>query len=322
MKIVITGATGFVGRNLVPTLLKQKHIVFLVGRDIAKIYKTFSKNVKALTWDQLGNLRPDDIDAVINLAGENIGDSFWTKAKKERIKASRVNAANQVVKWALSYQQKKPHIYNASAIGIYGLQNNSSNASVILPFIETSPIPFEQPTDFLSDVAQAWEGALKPAIEAGIPATFMRFAVVLKCREGILKKLELPYSLGLGSILGNGQQPFTWIHIDDLIAGIHFLLNHAKVIGPVNLCSPSCVSQKEFAKALAAAMKRPLIIKTPNWVIKTFFGQMGEELLLKGQHVTPQRMLKLGFKFNYSDLSTLFVYLKREYCHIDSSNTH
>jgi uncharacterized protein (TIGR01777 family) len=318
LKIIITGATGFVGRNLVPTLLKQQHAVFLVGRDSAKIYKVFGANVTALTWNQLENIPPDDIDAVINIAGENIGDGLWTQAKKARIKTSRINAANQIVKWALSYQQKKPHIYNASAIGIYGLQNNDNNES----FIETSPIPFGQPTDFLSDVAQAWESALKPAIEAGIPVTFMRFAVVLKCRDGILKKLELPYSLGLGSILGNGQQPFTWIHIDDLIAGIHFLLSHPEVTGPINFCAPDCTSQKAFAKTLASAMNRPLIIKTPNWVVKTFFGQMGEELLLKGQHVAPQRLIELGFKFNYADLSTLFGYLKSEYGHIDSGNTH
>ncbi len=322
MKIVITGATGFVGRNLVPTLLKQQHIIFLVGRNIEKIYKIFGENIKALTWNQLEKIPPDDIDAVINLAGENIGDGLWTKAKKARIKTSRINAANQIVKWALSYQQKKPHIYNASAIGIYGLQNNSGNPSVIPPFIETSPIPFGQPTDFLSEVGQAWEGALKPAIEADIPVTFMRFAVVLKCKDGILKKLELPYSLGLGSILGNGQQPFTWIHIDDLIAGIHFLLTHPEIIGPINFSAPECTSQKAFAKTLASAMNRPLIIKTPNWVVKTFFGQMGEELLLKGQHVAPQRIIELGFKFNYADLNALFGYLKSEYGHIDSGNTH
>lgn len=320
MKIVITGATGFIGRNLAPTLLKQHHTVFFVGRDTAKIHKVFGKNVTALTWKQLEEILPDDIDAVINLAGENIGDGFWTKAKKARIKTSRANAANQIVKWALCYRQKKPHIYNASAIGIYGLQNN--NSSSLSPFVESSSIPLEQPTDFLSEVGQAWEGALQPAMEAGISVTFMRFAVVLKCRDGILKKLELPTSLGLGSILGNGQQPFTWIHIDDLIAGIHFLLARPEVVGPINFCAPDCTSQKEFAKTLATAMKRPLIIKAPNWVIKTFLGQMGEELLLKGQHVAPQRLIELGLKFNYTDLSALFVYLASEYSHIDSSNTH
>ena len=309
MKIIVTGATGFVGKNLIPTLLEQQHVVFLIGRDLAKIYKIFGENVNALMWNQLEDILPDDIDAVINLAGENIGDGLWTKAKKARIKTSRVNAANQIVKWVLRYRQKKPHIYNASAIGIYGLQNNDNNE----PFIETSPIPFGQPTDFLSDVAQAWEGALKPAIEAGIPVTFMRFAVVLKCKEGVLKKLEPSFSLGLGSILGKGNQPFTWIHIDDLIAGIHFLLGHPNVIGPVNLCSPSCVSQKEFAKTLAAAMKRPLMIKTPNWIIKILLGQMGVELLLKGQAVAPKRLLELGFKFNYPDLNALFSYLKSNY---------
>ncbi len=322
MKIIITGATGFIGRNLVPTLLRQQHIVFLVGRDIAKIYKIFGENIKALTWNQLENIPPDDIDAVVNLAGENIGDGLWTKAKKARIKTSRINAANRIVQWALSYRQRKPHIYNASAIGIYGLQNNNSNPSAISPLIESTPIPFGHPTDFLSDVGQAWESALKPAIEAGIAVTFMRFAVVLKCREGVLKKLELPYSLGLGSVLGNGQQPFTWIHIDDLIAGIHFLLAHPKIIGPINFCAPDCTSQKAFAKTLAKTMNRPLIIKSPHWMIKTFFGQMGEELLLKGQQVAPQRLIELEFKFNYADLNALFGYLRSEYCHIDSGYTH
>ncbi|MEO8402327.1 MAG: TIGR01777 family oxidoreductase [Gammaproteobacteria bacterium] len=300
MNIIITGATGFVGRNLIPVLLKNQHQITIVGRSVHKINNIFKENITRLSWSQLNQISPDDFDVIINLAGENIAQNRWTKRSKKLIKESRVNSTMKIVTWCLTAKTKKPHLYNASAIGIYGLQQSGDNLSFTQT--ESASISFDKPRDFLSEVGQAWENAAMPAVNANFPVTFMRFAVVLKRHEGILKKLELPFSLGLGSVLGDGQQAFTWIHIDDLIRAILFLIDHPEIIGAVNLSAPECISQKSFSEILAHAMHRPLFLKMPARMIKILFGQMGEELLLGGQNVYPERLKQLGFKFLYPNL--------------------
>jgi len=307
MNIVVTGGTGFVGRNLIPELIKH-HRIFAVSRNINKLKSVFGSSVSYLDWRAFEQLSPDEIDVVINLAGANIAEKRWSTAQKLILKTSRVQATKNVVNWALKSHQKKPHIYNASAIGIYGLQKNQASG-LPSPLVESSSVTLAPTDSFLSDIAQAWEASLQPAIEAGIPVTCLRFAVVLKYGEGILKKLTPSFAFGLGSILGDGKQAFSWIHIEDLVSAIHFLLNHPTVIGAVNLCSPQCITQKIFAEALAQAMHRPLFLKIPTIIIKLLFGQMGEELLLGGANVAPQRLVELGFKFKYSDLDSLKEYL-------------
>ena len=300
MKIVVCGATGFVGRNLIPALLKDQHQILVVGRNTNKSKNIFKQTVAHSSWDQLDQLSPNNFDAIINLAGENIAGNRWSAKLKKVIKESRVNSTKKIAAWCLKSKTKNLHIYNTSAIGIYGLQCTQKNFPERLT--ESSNIPFGKPADFLSEVGQEWEKAANPLIAGGFPVTFMRFSVVLKRNEGILKKLEIPFAFGLGSILGSGNQAFSWIDIDDLIRAILFLLKHPEIKGAVNLCSPQSVSQKFFAKTLAHIMHRPLILKMPAFWIKILFGQMGEELLLGGQHVYPERLTQLGFEFLYPDL--------------------
>jgi uncharacterized protein (TIGR01777 family) len=307
MKVMITGATGFVGRSLVSTLLKKQYQITAVGRSINKIKKIFNDNVSSLSWDQLDKISADEFDIIINLSGENIAQHYWTKNTKKIIKESRVNSTKQIVDWCLKAKKNKPHLYNASAIGIYGLQK--SETSQLPPRLtELTPTPFGNPTDFLSDVGQAWESTAQPLIDNNIPVTFMRFAVILKRDEGMLRKLELPFNLGLGSILGDGQQAFSWIHIDDLIKAILFLIEHPEITGAVNLSAPECVSQKEFTKTLANAMHRPQFLKMPAIMIKLLLGQMGEELLLGGQNIYPERLKQLGFEFLHPDLHSALLH--------------
>jgi uncharacterized protein (TIGR01777 family) len=300
MKLVICGATGFVGRNLVAALIKEQHDITVVGRTTDKIQKLFNQTVRAVTWDQLSTLIPDDFDAVINLAGETIAQTRWTKQAMQTILTSRVQATQRVVNWCLTSRTKKPHIYNASAIGIYGLQ--STQATLPIPLTEAYRIPVGAPSDFLSEVGQAWEAAANQATANQHPLTLMRFAVVLKKNEGVLKKLALPFSLGLGSRIGSGDQAFTWIHIDDLVNAILFLLHHPDITGPINVCAPECVSQKTFAQSLATTLHRPLLFSMPAAVVKLLFGQMGEELLLGGQNIYPERLLQSKFNFLYPNL--------------------
>jgi uncharacterized protein (TIGR01777 family) len=165
---------------------------------------------------------------------------------------------------------------------------------------ESSPIAWDGLThDFLSTVAIAWEKALKPAIDAGIPVTILRFGVVLKRRQGFLKKLAPSFYCGLGAVIGEGAQPLSWIHHQDLAQAVDFLISHPNLSGPFNLCSPHPVTQKTFATAYAQALNRPLWLTLPKRVIKLLFGQMGDELINQGQAVLPSTLNAAGFEFKY-----------------------
>ena len=308
-KIIVCGATGFVGRSLIPALLKEDYEVSVLGRDRHKLQSTFpNQSIHLHTWDDLDTLVPDNYAAIINLTGENIGDGLWSKKKKQTIINSRVEATKKIVQWCAKSSNKLPHIYNASAIGIYGTQINQHSLPPALN--ESDAQTTNSSSLFLVEVGQAWERATFPAIEKGHPVTLMRFGVVIKKGEGMLKKLQLPYSLGVGSVIGTGYQAISWIYIVDLVNAILFLLKHPDILGPVNLCSPGCVSQKAFASALASSLHRPLIFTLPAYLIKMLFGQMGEELLLSGQHVAPSVLNQAGFVFSQPNLK---LALEREF---------
>ncbi len=302
MKILISGATGFVGKYLVASLLREQYSLVVIGRSNNKIKAIFGEKVRALTWSELDLLQPDDIDAVINLVGENISSKRWDAKLKSEILASRVSATEKLAQWCLSSKAVVPHLYNASAVGIYG-------SKVDQPLSETSQINWGHPSDFLSEVGQQWEQAAKITNDRGFKFTFMRFGVVVGREAGMLAKLLPSFKLGLGSIIGSGDQMLSWIQIDDLVAAILFLLKNPELIGPVNLCSPNPVSQKQFAAQLALILNRPLWLRLPEALIKIIFGQMGEELLLGSQNIRPECLQNAGFKFSYPDISSA---LKKE----------
>lgn len=297
MKILVAGCTGFIGHHLVPALLADGHDVTGIGRSKDKINKAFSQQIAACSWDELDQLDANLFDAVINLSGKNIGDGRWTDAVKNEIISSRVITSSRLASWCAS-AESKPHLYNASAIGYYGLQKTDS----------TLPPPLNENSEpasndvFIYEVGQAWENAVKSAVDHGVAVTIMRFGVVLKRNEGALKKMQPSFYFGMGGKIGNGQQAFTWIHINDLINAVIFLLENPKIVGPVNLVSPKCISQAAFASSLAKAMHRPALMITPSFILKAVFGQMADELLLNGQHVYPKVLLEHGFKYAYPEI--------------------
>jgi uncharacterized protein (TIGR01777 family) len=295
MRILIAGGTGFVGRSLIPRLLQQ-HQVWVLGRDKLMVEALFGQTVIAFGWDELDLLDPNQIDCVINLAGKNIGDARWSDVVKSDIIRSRVASTEKIIKWCANATHP-PHLYQASAIGVYGLPSVSSQP--LPPFTEKAAIDFDIYPDFCSNVARRWEKATQVV---GVPVTIMRFGVILKRGEGALKKMTPSFYVGLGSVLGSGLQVFSWVHIDDVVAAILFLLVHPDVTGPINVVAPDKVTQGQFAKALAASMKRPLFLTMPSSMIKILFGQMGEELLLSGQFVYPERLLALGFQFAHPEI--------------------
>jgi uncharacterized protein (TIGR01777 family) len=294
MRILIAGATGFIGQRLVQVLNGNQ--VTVVGRDMKSLESSF-KHAQKITWEMLPTLDAKPFDAIINLCGYNIAASRWSQSVKNKIIDSRVKTTTTLVNWAIE-QNAKPHLICANAVGIYGMQDSQDPKH----FDESSPINFENPVDFLSEVGVQWQKALQAAIDFGMPVTSARFGVVLGRSGGMLKKLMPSFYLGLGAILGDGKQVLSWVDLHDLLNALLFLLQKPQLTGAFNITSPNPVTQAEFAKTLAQALHRPLFLRVPAFVIRALLGEMGECLLLKGQRVLPAALLKAGYVFQYPQL--------------------
>ncbi|MBA4697014.1 MAG: TIGR01777 family protein [Legionella sp.] len=294
MHILIAGASGLIGKPLV-SYLEKEHQLTVLGRDINTLISIFPPNIQKITWDNLPNHKAKPYGLVINLSGASIGERRWNSAVKNTLMQSRLSTNKMLVDWIM-HQNVQPRFFCANAIGIYGTQETSSQQ-----VDEDSPLPLVA-NGFLQEIGLAWERSLHTAHDKGIPVTTLRFGVVLKKGEGMLKKLEFPFRLGLGSVIGSGNQILSWVHYQDLVNAIAFLIANPQLTGPINITSPYPVSQRSFAKRLASVLKRPLFIKMPARVVKLLFGEMGEELLLKGQKVVPKRLAQAGFKFSYPDI--------------------
>lgn len=309
MQIMIAGATGLIGTRLVNHCLARGNQVIAVGRSSSKIKKSFDDRVEALTWDALTINALKKIDFVINLAGENIGDARWTDARKQAILSSRTETTSRLANLLKEIGKNAPPLFNASAVGIYGLQQELPND---LPpaLTEETSIDWSDAPDFLSTVGRAWEQAALPAIHAGVRVVFMRFAVVLAKEGGALPKIAFPFRLMAGGRVGSGEQPFSWIVIDDLINAIDFLMNKPDAEGAYNFVSPACVKQRVLAAEIASTLHRPCWLPMPAAVMRIMLGrQMADELLLAGQHAYPKRLLEAGFHFQYPDLKGALAYV-------------
>lgn len=292
MKILIAGASGFIGKSLVPSLAIE-HEITVLGRNVSAL-KTHFPQQRAIDWQMLEIESPADYQVIINLCGENIADKRWDNDQKNKIIQSRLNTTEKLCQWVLtSNKPESLRFINASAVGIYGLNTRENTEETTIN---------KQSDCFSQQVVLAWESAIKQKLANQFNYTFARFGVVLKKQQGMLKKLEMPYKLGLASTLGNGKQEISWVHIDDLVRAIIFIIQGPNLSGPVNIVAPEVVTQRQFAKTLARALHRPCFFKTPGFLIKLLFGQMGEELLLSGQTVIAKRLQDAGFSFHYSTL--------------------
>lgn len=274
MIIAITGASGFVGRNLAAKLAADGHTTRAVSLR------------SKLSADALAGC-----DAVVNLAGEPVAQR-WTASVKRRIIESRVEGTRAVVD-ALAALEKKPSVLvSASAIGYYG-----SRGDEILT--ENSP----PSTDFLGDLSVAWEHEARAAEKLGVRVVCPRIGVVLGRTGGALQKMLPAFRLGAGGRIGTGKQWMSWIHIDDLVALLVFGLLNTALEGPVNAVAPHPVTNAEFTRELARALHRPAIFPVPGFALNLLFGEMSS-MLLGGQRVLPQAALAAGFAFRYSELAS------------------
>lgn len=306
MKIVIAGGTGFIGQALVKHFRAANHQCVVLGRSHEKIKKIFGNTVKAITQKQVlteGAAEIKTADLLINLAGASIGDKRWSKKRKREILDSRLLPTQRLTAICASLGKNSPPLFNASAIGIYGLQPVTGN---VLPTAldERTNIDFNSAPDFLSQVARAWELATQPAKEAGVRVVNLRFGVVLGKNGGVLKKLKLPFLFFIGGPIGSGQQPFSWVAMEDLLRAVDFLFAKPEISGPVNIVAPNCVTQKQLAQALGKVLHRPSFISTPAFILQSLYGEMAKELLLSGQNVYPHILLEKGFQFRYPDITS------------------
>lgn len=285
MIVLIFGGTGFIGRYLVPVLEAEGYDIILFSR---KSKNTLSgSKIKYLQWNGISveNISPFITGeyGIINLAGESIGIKPWTRKRKKKILLSRTQPAQAISAMVESLGQKPEFIVQISAIGYYGSRGD-----------ETITENTGKGKGFLAEIADSWERSLPVTIETR--TIFLRTAPVLGL-EGILKPMVLPFRLFFGGKLGNGNQWFSWIHIDDAVRAIIFLIQNKSLKGVYNLCAPNPVQNADFAKAAAKILKRPNWFCVPAILLRLILPERADELLLTSQRVIPERLVKAGFNF-------------------------
>ena len=286
MRVLVSGASGLIGRALL--------LSFPEATAVVRLARGTSSGPGQVSWDPSAPLLPATVsgfDAVVHLAGESVVGR-WTNEKKSAIRESRVLGTRNLA-GALAQCEAKPRVFVcASAIGFYGdrgdevLQEESASGRGFLP-----------------EVCREWEGASQIAAEAGIRTVNMRIGLVLSATGGALPNVLRPFRLGLGGRIGSGQQWWSWIHVDDIVGGIHHALRTKSLAGPVNLVAPSPVRNAEFTKVLASVLGRPAFFPVPEFALRLAFGKMAaEELLLASQRVEPGKLEASGYRFQFPEL--------------------
>ena len=297
-QILLTGATGFVGDALLPALVNDGHSLICLTRNPAKAAKRFATLAASIRW--ITSVTEVEVmpDAVINLSGEGIADSRWTDSRKRILRASRITVTEQLVAQLNALDGEPDVVVSGSAIGYYGPQTDTVTE-------EQAP-----GSDFSARLCADWEKAIGGLDVDSTHIYTVRIGVVLGRPGGFLGRLETPFRFGLGGPLGNGQQMLSWIHRDDLVAMIRWMLSGSPDAGAYNATSPQPVSNGEFTTTFGDILKRPTIFRVPEMPMRLALGELAD-LLFKGQPVYPKRALDQGFQFEYPDLRRALTQLFR-----------
>ena len=280
MKIVIAGASGLIGKALSKHLKTKGHEITPLSRKEGKFHWNPEKEEVDLSL-------LEEKDVIINVSGENISSGRWTANKKERILSSRLNAST-LLRQAIKKLNHPPKVFiNASAIGFYG-----STGDLVVD--EETP-PGE---DFLADVCKQWEAAVFPVEKLPVRIVIPRIGMVVSRDGGVLEKVKLPFSLGLGGVIGSGQQYMSWIDLQDVCQIFEFLIQTETLFGPVNLVSPNPVTNREWTESLGKILHRPTFFSIPETLAKIVFGEMADSLLLSSTKVYPKALLDSGYVFS------------------------
>lgn len=296
MLVLITGGTGLIGRALASNLVGDGHDVVVLSRDPQRA-SGLPSGVRIERWDALtasgwGSL-VDGADVIINLAGENIAAGRWTPQRKRRIRDSRLSAGRAVVQAVEAAARRPGVVIQASGVGFYG---NCSDDEEVTE--ETPP-----GDDFLAQLAIEWEGSTSCVRELGVRWVAIRTGVVLSTEGGAMPRMMLPVPLISAGRFGNGRQWFPWIHIDDEVDAIRFLIEIEAASGPFNLAATNPVTNAEFARNLGRELGRPLLVPVPALAMRILLGEMATALL-GGQRAVPRRLLQMRFTFRFQDVGT------------------
>ncbi|MCO4781731.1 MAG: TIGR01777 family oxidoreductase [Candidatus Cloacimonetes bacterium] len=294
-KILISGATGLIGTQLINSLIGRGYYNIFILTRAFKNNLNFTKSIQQIIWDpkssKIDEKNLNDIDIVFNLVGENIADGLWTKSKKQRLLDSRVNSTQLIIS-SLAKQKHKPKKFiSSSAIGIYG---DCANADLN----ESSSLG----EGFLSNLCHQWEKAALDHSISGMDSYCLRTGLVLSKNGGALQKMLTPFKLGLGGPLGSGQQYMSWIHMDDLINQFIFVMKTDSKHQIFNAVSPNPVTNLAFSKSLANTLHRPCLFTIPKFVLKTVLGDLSQ-ILLDSQKVYPKHFEHEEFKFKFTHLA-------------------
>lgn len=292
MKVFMTGGTGFIGKHLVRKLNEDGLTVLVLTRS-GRTPQSSEANIRYIQGD---STRPGpwqenvgDCDFVINLAGATIFNK-WNEKQKKLILESRLQTTENLVQALRSPSGRKVTLLSTSAVGYYGFRKDE--------ILDEGSSPGE---DFLASVTRAWEAEALKAQGKGVRVVLTRFGLVLGEKGGALSIMAPFYKLFIGGPLGNGSQWFSWIHLRDLVEAVLFLTKHPEISGPVNVCSPHPIRNKDLAKALGKTLRRPSFLHAPAFAVRLFLGEFGN-LVLNGQRVVPRRLLERGFSFLFPDI--------------------
>ena len=282
LRVLVSGASGLIGGALRISLEGD-------GHEVVRLVRRPPASAAEIAWDpgagQIDAGALEGFDAVVHLSGESIGAGRWTAARRQRIRDSRV-ASTTLLCGALAGLDRPPAVLvSASAIGYYGNGDGAAD--------ETAPVG----DGFLSEVTAAWEQAAEPARAAGIRVAHARLGPVLSAEAGMLKRLLPVFRIGAGGVVGSGRQSISWIGLADAVGALHFLLDHGHAHGPFNVVAPQPATNREFTRSLAAVLRRPAFAPVPGIAIRLLFGEMGDQLILKGKAVVPARLTELGFRW-------------------------
>jgi len=288
MRILIIGGSGFVGRRLCQRLVAHGHELQVVSRSPARARDSLPQSAEIR--ERVADFTDSAPEAVVNLAGEPIAEGRWTAAKKRRIVDSRVETTRAVVDLCGALDKAPEVLISASAVGYYGDQGDAE--------VTEDTAPHEE---FLHEICANWEAEARRAADHGVRVATPRIGLVLDAGGGMLKKILPAFRLGLGSRLGDGTQYMPWIHRDDLVRIIEFLLAHNDCEGPYNASAPNPVTNAEFTRALARHLRRPTFFPAPAAALKLAFGEMSR-MLLTGAKMLPARLERAGFEFRFPTL--------------------
>lgn len=288
MKILVTGSTGLVGSALIPKLKSE-------GHQIVRLVRSEPKDASEVLWNpEQGTINAAELEglnAVVHLAGENLAEGRWTEEKKTRIRESRIKGTKLLSETLAQLSAKPEVLVSASAVGFYG-----SRGDEVLTEQSASG------SDFLAEVCREWELATQAAAQAGIRVVNLRFGVIFSKAGGALKKMLMPFRLGVGGKLGSGRQYLSWIAIDDAVGAIAHALTNDSLRGPVNVVAPQAVTNYEFTKTLGRVLSRPTLFPVPAFAARLAFGEMADETLLSSQRVEPTRLKESAYIFKYPEL--------------------